>query len=169
MSETRACRDAKTDDCGLLDTGHARQCRFCGVKVRNDLVDHSFFGFAAVCQGESNEDRLTSSANVNSTPFTTGLIWFNRRSLRKMRVGVNKGIGMRRSFSGSWGHIVPALLAYYAIARVAFFLQTIDPASVVQAGSSCDAAAARRLDGDYCNADRQALVLGCRGSMAGAG
>ena len=59
---------------------------------------------------------------------------------------------MKRAFFGSWWYIVPALLAYYAIVRLVFSLQTIEPAHVVLEGSSCDVAAARRVDGDYCNA-----------------
>lgn len=57
MSETRACQGAKTDDCRLSDMGHAQQCRFCGMKVRHDMVDDPFFGFAAGCQGESAEEQ----------------------------------------------------------------------------------------------------------------
>jgi hypothetical protein len=59
---------------------------------------------------------------------------------------------MKGSFFGSWWYIGPALLAYYAIVRLAFSLQTIDPAHVVLEGVSCDAAAAQRIDGGYCNA-----------------
>ncbi|KND62289.1 hypothetical protein BVER_01743 [Candidatus Burkholderia verschuerenii] len=59
---------------------------------------------------------------------------------------------MKGSFFGSWWYIGPALLAYYAIVRLAFSLQTIDPAHVVLEGVSCDAAAAKRVDGGYCNA-----------------
>jgi hypothetical protein len=40
----------KTKPCRLSDMGHAQQCRSCGTRVRDDLVDHSFFGFAAGCQ-----------------------------------------------------------------------------------------------------------------------
>lgn len=50
MSEKRACRGAETKPCRLSDMGHAQQCRSCGMRVRDDLVDHSFFGFAAGCQ-----------------------------------------------------------------------------------------------------------------------
>ena len=28
---------------------HAQQCVVCGSKVRDDLVEHGFFGFAAGC------------------------------------------------------------------------------------------------------------------------
>ena len=55
-------------------------------------------------------------------------------------------------FFGSWWYIGPALLAYYAIVRLEFSLQTIDPVHVVLEGASCDAAAAQRVDGGYCNA-----------------
>ncbi|MGF6440280.1 hypothetical protein QF002_001089 [Paraburkholderia youngii] len=59
---------------------------------------------------------------------------------------------MKRAFFGSWWYIVPALLVYYAVLHIAFSFQTIDPANVVLQGSSCDAAAARRVDGNYCGA-----------------
>jgi hypothetical protein len=53
MSEQRACRGAETRACRLSDMGHAQECRSCGARVRDDLVEHSFFGFAAGCQRAS--------------------------------------------------------------------------------------------------------------------
>lgn len=47
-SEKRACRGAATVSC-RMSTEHAQRCRHCGTKVRDDMVDHRFFGFAAGC------------------------------------------------------------------------------------------------------------------------
>lgn len=49
MSETRACCGADTMPCRLSDLSHAQQCRKCGTRVRDDLVEHPFFGFVAGC------------------------------------------------------------------------------------------------------------------------
>ena len=53
MSEQRACRGAETRACRLSDMGHAQECSSCGMRVRDDLVQHSFFGFAAGCRRAS--------------------------------------------------------------------------------------------------------------------
>lgn len=47
-SEKRACRGAATASC-RMSTEHAQRCRHCGTKVRDDMVDHPFFGFVAGC------------------------------------------------------------------------------------------------------------------------
>lgn len=49
MIEQRACRGGETEPCRLIDMGHAQKCLSCGSRVRDDLVDHKFFGFAAGC------------------------------------------------------------------------------------------------------------------------
>lgn len=49
MIEQRACRGGGTEPCRLIDKGHAQKCLSCGTRVRDDLVDHKFFGFAAGC------------------------------------------------------------------------------------------------------------------------
>lgn len=47
-SEKRACLGAGTESC-RMGVEHAQRCLFCRVKVRDDMVDHHFFGFAAGC------------------------------------------------------------------------------------------------------------------------
>jgi len=46
MAERRACRGAATVD-ARMGMEHARQCVVCHQKVRDDMVDHPFFGFAS--------------------------------------------------------------------------------------------------------------------------
>lgn len=49
MIEQRACKGGETEPCRLIDMGRAQKCLICGSRVRDDLVDHKFFGFAAGC------------------------------------------------------------------------------------------------------------------------
>lgn len=49
MIEKRACLGGKTKPCQFSDLGHAQACLSCGTRVRDDLVDHPFFGFSAGC------------------------------------------------------------------------------------------------------------------------
>jgi hypothetical protein len=49
MTEQRACKGGRTEPCRLIDMGHAQKCLGCGTRVRDDLIDHKFFGFAAGC------------------------------------------------------------------------------------------------------------------------
>ncbi|CAE6967461.1 hypothetical protein R70199_07849 [Paraburkholderia domus] len=46
--EKRACYGGATVSC-RIGPEHAQRCRSCGTKVRDDLIDHHFFGFAASC------------------------------------------------------------------------------------------------------------------------
>lgn len=43
-----------------MDKGQAQKCVICGTRVRDDLVDHKFFGFAAGCP------KAASSASAKS-------------------------------------------------------------------------------------------------------
>ena len=49
MTEKRACLGGKTEPCRMSDMGHGQKCASCGTEVRDDLVNHGFFGFAAGC------------------------------------------------------------------------------------------------------------------------
>lgn len=49
MIEQRACKGGETEPCLLIGMEHAQKCLSCGSRVRDDLVDHKFFGFAAGC------------------------------------------------------------------------------------------------------------------------
>lgn len=49
MTEKRACLGGKTKPCRFSDLGHAQACLSCGTRIRDDLVDHPFFGFATSC------------------------------------------------------------------------------------------------------------------------
>lgn len=51
-SSRKACEGAATRDC-RMGPEHAQQCLACGTKVRDDMVDHGFFGFRAGCSHRS--------------------------------------------------------------------------------------------------------------------
>ena len=44
--DRRACLGAATSDV-RMGCEHAQECLHCGRNVRDDMVDHPFFGFAA--------------------------------------------------------------------------------------------------------------------------
>lgn len=48
MSENRACKGGLTISC-CIGSEHAQKCVHCHTKVRDDMVNHRFFGFAAGC------------------------------------------------------------------------------------------------------------------------
>jgi len=48
----RACEGGPTAAC-RMGAEHAQQCLACLTKVRVDMVDHPFFGFAAGCSQHS--------------------------------------------------------------------------------------------------------------------
>jgi hypothetical protein len=42
----------------MSDLGHGQRCSACGTTVRDDLVDHAFFGFSTGCaRAEQGEPR----------------------------------------------------------------------------------------------------------------
>lgn len=45
-----ACLGADTTPCRLGGFEHAEQCKYCGIKVRRDMVDDKIFGFKAGCE-----------------------------------------------------------------------------------------------------------------------
>ena len=48
----KACRGGSTLP-AMAGGEPAQECQFCGTKVRDDLVDHPFYGFEADCDDES--------------------------------------------------------------------------------------------------------------------
>lgn len=46
MTERRACKGGITRE-AKMGCEAAQECTVCGQKVRHDLTDHPFFGFAA--------------------------------------------------------------------------------------------------------------------------
>jgi hypothetical protein len=46
--ELAACNGADTDEV-RESCEHMEECRYCGHRVRHDLTNHPFFGFAAGC------------------------------------------------------------------------------------------------------------------------
>ncbi len=64
MIEKRACLGGKTQPCRLSDLGQAQACMSCGTRVRDDLVDHRFFGFAAGCSKSAAPPRADGPDSV---------------------------------------------------------------------------------------------------------
>ncbi|CAJ4327832.1 Uncharacterised protein [Burkholderia pseudomallei] len=60
MVDTKACNGAETRPCRMSDMGHGQECRSCGMRVRDDLIQHSFFGFAAGCNRGNAISEYTS-------------------------------------------------------------------------------------------------------------
>jgi len=58
---TRACAGATTIDC-RKGGEHGQRCRECGAWVRDDMVEHQFFGFAAGCDAEAALPECTCAA-----------------------------------------------------------------------------------------------------------
>lgn len=48
LGNGRACQGAETIST-MMGLEHAQECHYCGMKVRDDLVDHPFFGFESGC------------------------------------------------------------------------------------------------------------------------
>lgn len=46
VPERRACKGGQTAPV-RMGCEHAQECVVCGQRVRDDMVDHAFFGFAA--------------------------------------------------------------------------------------------------------------------------
>jgi hypothetical protein len=53
--DTKACNGAETESC-RMGIEHAQECMHCGKKVRDDVIDHPFFGFSAGCSERDVED-----------------------------------------------------------------------------------------------------------------
>lgn len=51
MTERRACKGGATRSVRTCE--HMEECVACETRVRSDLVDHWFFGFAATCDGRA--------------------------------------------------------------------------------------------------------------------
>lgn len=80
----------------MSDMGHGRQCRSCGARVRSDLVDHAFFGFAAGCshanaapKGVAFERAPEHDRRVDRGDGFAGDAWRNRDTgvLRHVSIG----------------------------------------------------------------------------------
>lgn len=52
---TKACMGAPTRSVRTIE--YMEECEFCGLRVRDDMVDNSFFGFAASCLEGLYEER----------------------------------------------------------------------------------------------------------------
>lgn len=50
MTELRACEGEAT-----ITEDDFEKCAYCGMRVRNDLVDHWFFGFQSFACGDAAE------------------------------------------------------------------------------------------------------------------
>lgn len=50
----KACKGEETDS---VRSGceHMQECRHCGMRVRDDMIEHPFFGFAAGCPERNDE------------------------------------------------------------------------------------------------------------------
>jgi len=57
-TDARACHGAATTACRMSDMGHGQACRSCGMRVRDDLLDHPFFGFRAGCEHGASPQSL---------------------------------------------------------------------------------------------------------------
>lgn len=68
MITTKACEGAITEPCRMSGMEHGQKCQHCGTKVRDDMVDHSFFGFAANCSHHKVQaDVLEASPTLGAT------------------------------------------------------------------------------------------------------
>lgn len=52
--DEKACEGGSTDS--VRTTEHMEKCRVCGQMVRDDLTEHSFFGFKASCPQRESKD-----------------------------------------------------------------------------------------------------------------
>jgi hypothetical protein len=62
----RACRGGETKPV-RMGCEHAQECLACGTRVRNDLVHHPFFGFAAGCS-EVQGSRIAGGPQKKTGP-----------------------------------------------------------------------------------------------------
>ena len=56
--------DAITESCRMSDLAHGQRCRACNTRVREDLVDHKFFGFEASCVRKDAANTSPDSLHV---------------------------------------------------------------------------------------------------------
>lgn len=62
MIEKRACMGGETKSV-RIGTEHGQQCKICGTKVRDDMVNHGFFGFAAGCDKADKPQQQTGEVS----------------------------------------------------------------------------------------------------------